>query len=230
MPLVIGNFTMFFSHLQDIAEHPLGPLFHHDVEKVDRQDDRAALRTFSASVIDFLHRFTPEQQGLSAYLFVIGELVDAWQNRSIPHIEWARMVMRARFFLTVWRSHVDAHPEHDLDTHFISHDSYDIFVTLCDSLLGLIISHRQFYSNYPLLPWLHSTEVCEHIFGILRKLKAKFSLVDLLFMPKVRVLLLGEFGDLLPEQKANETAAGYHHTYFQTDDIDLKVLMVWPRN
>ena len=50
----------------------------------------------------------------------------------------------------------------------------------------------------------------------------------LLFIPKVRVLLSGEFGDLLPEQKANEMAAGYHHTYFQTDDIELKTLVVWP--
>jgi hypothetical protein len=227
--LAIGNFAMFFSHLRDIDEHPIGPLFRRDVEKVDKQDDRAASRTFSASVIDFLCRFFPERQGLSAYLFVIGELVDAWQNRSIPHIERARMVMRARFFLTIWRSHVDTHPDHNLDTHFVSRDSYEIFTTLCDSLLGLIISHRRFYSNYPLLPWLHSTEVCEHLFGTLRKLKANFSLADfLLFMPKVRLLLSGEFGNLLPEQKANETAAGYHHTYFQTDDIDLQTLMVWP--
>jgi hypothetical protein len=102
--------------------------------------------------------------------------------------------------------------------------SYDIFTILCDSLLGLIVSHRRFYSHYPSLH-------CEHLFGTLRKLKANFSLMDfLLFIPKVRILLSGEFGDLLPQQKANETADGYHHTYFQTNDIDLKTLMIWPRD
>jgi hypothetical protein len=168
------------------------------VEKVDRQDDRAASRTFLALIIEFLRQFFPECQGLSTYLSVIRELVDAWQNRSISHIERARMVMRARFFLTIWHSHVEADPDHDLETHSVSRDSYDIFTTFCNSLLGLIISHRCFYSNYPLLPWLHSTEVCEHLFGTLRKLKANFSLADfLLFIPKVRILLSGEFGDLI---------------------------------
>lgn len=145
------------------------------------------------------------------------------------HIERARMVTCARFILSGWRNYTEAHPDHDKDVHFISRDSQDILTILCDSLLALIVSHRRFYSDYPLLPWLHSTEVVEHVFGTLRKLKNNFSLLDfLLFMPKVQVILSGEFRDLLPTQQANETAAGYHHTYFQNDDIDLQQLTVWP--
>jgi len=69
------------------------------MEKVDRQDDRAAARTFSASAPDFQMQEQPGQPGLSDYLFVLGELVDAWQNRNISHIMRAKMVIRARFFL-----------------------------------------------------------------------------------------------------------------------------------
>lgn len=47
-------------------------------------------------------------------------------------------------------------------------------------------------------------------------------------MPKLCVFILGEFGNLSEQEKANETAAGYHHTYFHCDDIDVKALMEWP--
>lgn len=96
--LSIANFSMYYSYLRDIAFHAIGPLFKRDVEKVDRQDDRAASRLFSPEVLDFQHRFFPNRYGLSVYLFVIGELVDAWQNRAISHLVRARMVLRARFF------------------------------------------------------------------------------------------------------------------------------------
>lgn len=81
--LSMGNFTVLYSYLRDIAENTIGPLFRRDVERVDKQDDRAASRTFSSAVLSFIHRFFPERHGLSVYLFVVGELVDAWQNRSI---------------------------------------------------------------------------------------------------------------------------------------------------
>ncbi|KAJ7483382.1 hypothetical protein FB451DRAFT_1234359 [Mycena latifolia] len=38
----------------------------------------------------------------------------------------------------------------------------------------------------------------------------------------------GAFDNLSPDEQAAETSAGYHHTYFTADDIDLLVLMEWP--
>lgn len=227
--LVLGNFACFFQQLLNFSKHALGPLFARDVEKVDRQDDRAAARLFSGESQNFHMTHYPQQIGLSVYLFVVGELVDAWQNRNIPHIDRARMVMRARYFFMSWRSHVVAHPDHAAHIHFISRESFDIFITLCDSLLSLMIIHRQFYPTYPLLPWLHSTEPCEHLFGVLRQLKKDFNYSDVLYLePKLRTLLLGTFGDLSPDDQANQTAAGYHHTYFHTTDLDILSLMTWP--
>src|SRR6202050_1842935 len=51
--LALGNFPCFYHQLLEFAKHPLGPLFNRDVEKVDRQDDRAAARLFSAESLDF---------------------------------------------------------------------------------------------------------------------------------------------------------------------------------
>jgi hypothetical protein len=82
---------------------------------------------------------------------------------------------------------------------------------------------------YPLLPWLHSTEVCEHLFGMLRQLKKDLMYADVLQLErKLRVLQMGAFGNLTPKQQANETAVNYHHTYFKADDVDILILWQFP--
>ncbi|KAJ6528185.1 hypothetical protein B0H19DRAFT_969274 [Mycena capillaripes] len=113
--IVIGYFTVFFSMLRNLAFNILGPLFANDIEKADKQDDRAAARLFSAATLNFHSENHPEQIGLSIYLFVLGELVDAWQYRNIFHRDRVKMVLRARFFLMAWRTHIIAHPDHNLD-------------------------------------------------------------------------------------------------------------------
>ncbi|KAF6742271.1 hypothetical protein DFP72DRAFT_1022703 [Ephemerocybe angulata] len=226
--LTLGDDVLHFHQLRSIA-HAGGALLVRDVDRLDRQDDRAAARVFSAAMLDDLLDRFPQQRALAIYLFVLGELVDAWQNRRISHLSRAKMVMRARFFLTAWRTHIVSHPEHNVNTHFISRESFDIFLTLCDSLLSLIIVYRMYYANYPLLPWLHSTESCEHAFGSLRRIKEDFTYGDMLAaVRKVDILMAGAFRDMTAEQKANVGAAGYCHTYFEVRDIDLRELSRFP--
>lgn len=227
--LVLGFFAAFYALVLAIAANPASPIYWRDAWNPDRQDDKAATRLYAGETLEFHMQQAPHEVGLSIYLFIFGELVDAWQNRSLSHQERAKMVMRTRFFLLAWRQHTIEHPYHTLATHFISREYYDIAITLCDSLLSLQLVHRRYFMSHPLLPWLHSTEVCEHIFGILRQLKADFTYADLLHLvPKLRVLLLGAFGDLSAEEKTAQTAAGYHHTYFRADDLDTFTLMCQP--
>ncbi|KAH7919930.1 hypothetical protein BV22DRAFT_1199252 [Leucogyrophana mollusca] len=227
--LALGNFPMHYKMIRDIADHASGPLFHRDVEGVDKQDDRAAARFLSAETLDFNMKHFSEHTALSTYLFVLGELIDAWQNRNISHVVRAKMVMRARFFLMAWQSHVAQNPDHNAQINLISRESYDIFVTLCDSLLQLVLVYRRYYPTYPLLPWMHSTEPCEHIFGLLRHLKKDFNFADMLLLErKLQALMVGAFQHLTPEEQANQTAAGYHHTYFNAPDLDTAALMTWP--
>ncbi|KDR66292.1 hypothetical protein GALMADRAFT_283972, partial [Galerina marginata CBS 339.88] len=227
--IVLANMVIFFSMLYDMAKNVLSPLFKHDVDKVDKQDDRAASRLFSAEMLHFQLKNYSDHHGVTVYLFIMGELIDAWQSRNICHLERAKMVLRARFFLMAWRSHIAHHPDYSVNTQFISRESYEIFMYLCDSLLSLILVYRGFYPTYPLLPWLHSTEPCEHLFGMLRQLKRDFNFADMLYLePKLRALMLGEFGNLTAEQKANQTSSGYHHTYFKADDLDMTALFQYP--
>ncbi|KAJ7096746.1 hypothetical protein B0H15DRAFT_774023 [Mycena belliarum] len=121
--IIIGFFAAFYCMLRNLAFLIGGPLFSNDIEKVDKQDDRAAARLFSAATVGFHFDKQPDQIGLSIYLFVLGELIDAWQNRNNFHRDRVKMVLRARFFLMAWRSHIVAHPDRNLSTHFISRES-----------------------------------------------------------------------------------------------------------
>jgi hypothetical protein len=227
--ITLGNFPCHYAQLREFAYHPKGPLFHRDIEKLDRQDDRAAARLFSAESLSFHTREYPLQTGLSIFLYVFGEITDAWQNRHIAHIERAKIAMRTRFFILAWRNHIMAHPDHSTNTHFISRESYDIFITICESLLSLIIVYRKWYSAFPFLPWLHSTEICEHLFGMLRQLKKDFNYSDMLYLePKLRTLMLGSFGNLSFQAQANATAAGYYHSCSDVAGLDIPSLMSYP--
>ncbi|CDO76140.1 hypothetical protein BN946_scf185027.g3 [Trametes cinnabarina] len=75
--LPLGNYVLVFSQLHDIAFSAKSPLYHQD--------------------------HFPEYIGLIVYLFIFGELVDAYQNRSISHRERIKMVLQAKFFLELWR-------------------------------------------------------------------------------------------------------------------------------
>lgn len=227
--IVIGQSLCHFAQLFELAHHYLTPLLTHDVVKVDKQDDRAAARTTSAPNLRHILISFPEYNGLAIYIFVVGDMVDAYQNRSISHVERATMVLTARYFLMAWRSHTEMHPDHSLSTHFISRESFEIFLMVCDGLLALIVLYRKEFPTFPLLPWLHSTEACEHIFGTLRTLKADFTAMDALYIqPKLRTLLLAAFDDILHENPASDKAAGYFHSYHLSQDIDFAVLSRWP--
>lgn len=179
--LAPGRWTIYFAQLREFVMTRLVPLFQRDVVKVDKQDDRAAAQLFSAQALQHHLDLFPSHPALSIYLFVLSKLIDAWQNRSVLHIERIQMVLRAQFCLMAWRHFVKTHPAYSLNIHFISLESFDIFRTLCDSLISLVILYRKHYPAYPLLLWLHSTEGVEHVFGLLRQLKKDFSYIDMLY-------------------------------------------------
>ena len=49
---------------------------------------------------------------------------------------------------------------------------------MVESLIMLVIAHREYYSQFPLLSWEHRTEALEHIFGILRKILPDFNFYE----------------------------------------------------
>ncbi|POG58820.1 hypothetical protein GLOIN_2v1467900, partial [Rhizophagus irregularis DAOM 181602=DAOM 197198] len=115
----------------------------------------------------------------------------------------------------------------------ISLQSYNIFTSLAESLVLLIIAHRDYYSDYPLLPWEHGTEALEHVFGIVRQLVPDFTAYEFFkVMRKVmyhdKIIRNGEFKC----DKDKLSASGYVID-IDTRSIDsniLEILRKWPSN
>ncbi|KAJ7909891.1 hypothetical protein B0H13DRAFT_1616161 [Mycena leptocephala] len=226
--LVLGSYTAIYSRIREMAFADGSPLFHRDVEKMDRQDDNAATRLFSADTLKYLADHHPEYLGEIVYLFIFGELIDAYQNRSISHAERVKLVLRARYFLDSWRSFLDL-AEYPETVYCLSREALDIARFIIEGYLSLLYVHRDHLDGiFPLLPWLHSSEACEHIFGEARHIVKDFTMLNFLYMiPKLRVKLRAA---MLRAKSSNpkDRAAGYSHTYFDTTGLDILALSAFP--
>ncbi|PKY35084.1 hypothetical protein RhiirB3_455442 [Rhizophagus irregularis] len=197
---------------------PNSPICVRDVRNVDKQDDAAAYRTFHSDLISMCQKdgvLMPGKAGFFVYMFILGELFDAYLNSQINHKTRIIMVMRAYFFLQYWKTFINkAHLEvsakwYSYMRSFISLQSYNIFTSLTESLILLIIAHRDYCSNYPLLLWEHGTEVLEHVFGIARQLVPDFTTYKFFKHPDIQLILI--------------------HIYSIDSEI-LEILQKWPSN
>jgi hypothetical protein len=231
--LVLGNHLAMYSYVRDMAFTALSgcPLYHRDVEKLDRQDDNAATRLFSAAALNFVVNQFPDRLGLIVYLFVMGEVVDAYQSRTIAHLERVKMVLRCRYFLRLWKRFLGA-AHYAESRYYISREADDILNTLVDGLIGLVYIYRDHLGErrYPLLPWLHSTEICEHVFAECRKLVKDFTHLNFLYMiPRLHVLIrTASLFSKGTDPKAQ--AMGYSHSYLDPENASIESLASYPTN
>lgn len=228
--LVLGNHLAMYSYARDLAFTDIAnhPLYHRDVQKMDRQDDNAATRLFSAGTLDFIQKHHSNRLGFAVYLFVMGEVVDAYQSRNISHSERVRMVLRCRYFLRLWRRFLKA-GKYPKTKYYISREANDILEKLIDGLLALIYVYRdKFEGRYPLLLWLHSTEICEHVFAECRKLIKDFTHLNFLFMTLRLYTLLRASLALSRGTDPKARANGYSHSYLDPETARIESLAVFP--
>lgn len=219
--LTFGNYTAIYRHIREMAFEPDSPLYHRDVEKLDRQDDNAATRLFSAATLDYLGKNHPENVFTILMNFVFAELCDAYQSRHITHREREVLVLRAFYFIEMWQTYLD-NAGYKRAQYCISREALDIAHYLVEGLLSLVIIYRDYFpDDYPLLTWLHSTEPCEHVFGECRFVVPDFALLEFFQMvPRIEVKIRqsvhqGQCGN------STNRARGYNHTYFDNHGIDL---------
>ncbi|TFK59586.1 hypothetical protein BDN72DRAFT_944352 [Pluteus cervinus] len=227
--ITLGNFVANYDQLFDLANHTKTPLFSRDVRKVDKQDDNAATRVFCADLLALAIESDPQKYaGLIVYLFIFGELIDAYQNRSIPHSERVKMVLRTHHFLHGWMSALSL-TGHAKRLHAPSREALDIFQRLIHGFLNLIILHRDHLDSLTaFIPWLHSTEACEHLFGEARRIIKEFTMLDFLQMiPKLRIMLQRAI-QKQRLQDSREKAAGYNHTLYDLTGLNELNLATFP--
>ena len=228
--LVLGNHTTHYEEIRQMASERDTPLYWRDVDRLDRQDDRAAARLFSASFLDYcIKTHGKANVALPIYLFIFGELIDAYENRHIPHVDRIKMVLRVHFFKSIWKSFLQSagYPE---IRYFVSAAADDIIDILIHGLIGLIYIYRDHLERpYPLLPWMHGSEPNEHVFGLLRSLVTDFTMLDIVrLIPKLNVRLMAACRAKNIKIDFKQTAAGYSHTYFDADEIPLGILSEFP--
>ena len=209
---VLGNYPLFYTQVRHLAASKTGPLYNRDVEKLDRQDDNAATRLFCAGTLEWLTWHHADQRGLIAYLFIIGEAVDAYQNRCISHGERVKMLLRAMFFMEGWEEFISK-ARYRSSTHFISREYREILRILVSGFVQLVIIHRDLLDDvYAFLPWLHSTEVCEHLFGMMRSILRDFTMLDFVYMVPKLLIRIREHVLNAASPNGKSRASGYNHT------------------
>ncbi|KAH9938784.1 uncharacterized protein BXZ73DRAFT_23422, partial [Epithele typhae] len=229
--IALGNFTALYRRIHQVAFEPDSPLYHRDVEKLDRQDDNAAARLFSASTLKYIITHHPEYLGEIIYLFIFGELIDAWQNRKMTHTERVVPILRAWYFMNMWHVFLER-AGYARGLYSLSHEAWDIFRILIESYLALLFIHRHYSASrgfpFPFCPWLHSTEACEHSFGLARQNVKDFTAMDFYYMIKHIQIKQAEAFRLGQTTDPHARASGYNHTYVDSRDVDLCALATYP--
>lgn len=146
-------------------------------------------------------------------------MIDAYMNRHMKIEDRIVAALRARFFLHIWRNHIEdlktSHPDlYSLKRNFISPQSFQIFNRLCDSLVTLALIYAKYYPTEPFCPWLFGTEFVEHFFGLARTTLPDFTYAELIKMVKhimlqQKIHMSGKF----KEKKERTSACGYLFDY-----------------
>lgn len=226
--LTFGNYTTVFQRIQEMAFEPGSLLYHCDVDKLDCQDNNAASQLFSADVLQYLSDHHPDQVGEIVYQLVFGELIDAYQNHSISHHERLKLVLQARYFLDAWETFL-SQSGYKKSQYFLSCEAVDIARIIIEGYISLVFIHRDHTSGMvPLIPWLHSSEACEHVFGESGQVVKNFTVLDFIYMvPKLRIRLRQAILYALASDPKARTS-GYCHTYFDHTNINLRALATYP--
>jgi hypothetical protein len=113
--------------------------------------------------------------------------------------------------------------------YLLSCESLDIIHYLVHGLVDLVLVYHDYFNTpIPLLPWLHSTKTCKHIFEEAHKIVKGFTMLDFFYMLMKLHIKLHEA--VLWSRSADYKAHthGYCHTYSDTAGINLPVLTQFP--
>ncbi|THU78308.1 hypothetical protein K435DRAFT_700336 [Dendrothele bispora CBS 962.96] len=226
--LILGDFVLNYEMIYHLAHETNSPLYKRDVVRYDKQDDNAAARLYSTSMLEHTSRDPANNMGLIIYFFVFGEFVDAYQSHTMPHLDRVIIVFRTLLFLETWRKFL-AKSGYSQHRYFISAAAYDICCIAGNALLALIIIHRNHFPTCPLAPFKHGTEFIEHIFAELRKAFPDFTMQQaLLTVPRLVKLSRASYqsrhsGAMFSKPSYKDTAHGYQHTCLNDADASIKL-------
>lgn len=199
-----------------------------DVYRFDKQDDGAAYRTFESSTMQYC--ISDGHTALGAYLFVLGQLFDAALSRHIRHTDRLRVAFTAYLFFPDWKAYVASQlavgfKMASLARKFLASQTFDLLLRQCRPIVLMVMAHAKEFPKTLLCPWLHNSEVVEHLFGIAKSICPDFSLLEFQHVvPRIhrmqRAWISGDTGGLNMQSYGGNS--GYVHSYYI--DVDIGVL------
>ncbi|CAB4434731.1 unnamed protein product [Rhizophagus irregularis] len=108
---------------------------------------------------------------------------------------------------------------------------FAIFTSLAEFMVLLVKTHREYYPNYPFLPWMHGSEACEHFFGMARQINSDFNYSELLqLVPKISQCAKALRTKNIILEKEKSVREGYHFDYNigNINASKLITLCTWP--
>ncbi|CAB5365021.1 unnamed protein product [Rhizophagus irregularis] len=199
--LSLGIGTARYDQLFQLAHQDQHVLLKRDVLNVDKQDDGAAYRMFHSENL--------------AQIIRLG---------TIPSDMIGLFI-----YLFVLESH--STKWYNMQRSIISIQSYDIFISMAESLIMLVKIYQDFYLDYPLFLWEYGTEALEHIFGISRQVIADFNFYEFYKIQK-RIMYRDKIvrAELINTSRDRTSAGGY---VFDIDGTSLshkiiERLRTWP--
>nr|GAT55878.1 predicted protein [Mycena chlorophos] len=228
--LTFPRHTVHYAQVLRIAQED-GPIYRRDVVKLDRQDDNAAARLFNADTLEWLvarSDLLDDNLALVVYLFVFGELIDAYQNRTIATTERVRMVLRAHFFVGYWEKFL-AVAGYSKAKHFLSPECADIIKIFVNGFFQLLFIHRDHLpEKFAMFLYLVGTSLCEHAFGCARKFDPDFTLYTF-YQLKPKITLMLHNAILTSDSKdAKARAGGYNFSYLDRHGVDAAAAFILP--
>ena len=215
------SYTSLMHIVNNIGENSKTIMKVNDVRSVDKQDDHAAFRLFHSSTLEDALAIN---KCSAVYIYVIGQVIDAVVERSLPHITRIRMIMGSYFFVKRWREFILEMSQSvgynmvTMNRNFLASQTYNSIMQLCESSFMLIYCHAQHYPSIPLCTWLHSTEAVEHLFGLARQILPDFSLLEFQqVIPKIKRMMKIWVKESVHgfEQTSHWSNSGYSHEYFK---------------
>ncbi|CAK5262410.1 unnamed protein product [Mycena citricolor] len=235
--LILGGLYICHSVLMTLLSLKGTVLYRKDIFNTDKQDDGAARRMFTASLLRILVNEEGDLVkmslgGLFMFLFVFGELFDAWTQRKMTHIQRLVCVFRARHFMNIWRISVfsasDRYPNFfPPQQSFIADSSFQILIRLCDQFVLLLLAHLEYYPDVPFMPWHHGTHYLEHFYGIAWSFVPEFSQGQLVEMYKhicirQHILSTGQY----TTKKEKDSNNGYTFDYVDANMTTAEIKML----
>jgi hypothetical protein len=123
--LAFGNHRALYRRICQAAFEDKSPLYHQDVKQLDRQDYNAATQLHYAAHLKFLGSQHPDWLLEIIYLTVCRYFNDAWQSRSMLHLEHIKLVLQAGYFFDMWAMYLDR-CGYNRTQHYVSCEFTDV--------------------------------------------------------------------------------------------------------